>query len=304
MVLGEKEENQLRQNFVSASRNSDFQTLIRTLPVSEDVLMKYTSLLEDASKELGHCLSCKGLSSCGNSVCGYRFQPKVENGVHPTLQFEYVACPFLQKKLKEEAYLDNIEMFQVAKSLRKASIADIKTDDKERLQILRYFKQFLDHYDEEEKPKGLYLYGSFGTGKTYLIAALLNELARRGVRSAMVYYPEFLRGLKESFDLDYKEKFSFVKKVPVLLLDDIGAEAASVWGRDEILGSILQFRMEEGLPTFFTSNLTLEELEEHLATAGKSVEKVKARRIVERIRYMSIAIPLISKNRRKGKENA
>lgn len=299
MQLDEKDKIDLKNNFIRAAKNPTFQMLLKTIPdASEDVYMKYTSLLEDASSELENCLNCKHLSSCNNQNPGYRLTPKISGKEKKHIQFEYITCPKLLKKLEEDAYLDNIELFQVPKALRLAKISDIKTDDKERLQILRYFKKFLDTYDAEEKPKGLYLNGSFGTGKTYLIASLFNELAKRGVRSALVYYPEFLRSLKESFDTDYKEKFQYIKKVPVLLLDDIGAEVVSSWGRDEILGSILQYRMEENLPTFFTSNLNLEELEEHLAMSNRGVEKVKARRILERIKFMTIDIQIISKNRR------
>jgi len=51
----------------------------------------------------------------------------------------------------------------------------------------------------ENKEKGLYLTGSFGSGKTYLITALFNEMAKKGIKSALIYYPELLRSLKASF---------------------------------------------------------------------------------------------------------
>ncbi len=57
--------------------------------------------------------------------------------------------------------------------------------------------------------------------------------------------------------------------------------------------------MEEGLPTFFTSNLTVKELDEHLSMAGNKVDKVKARRIIERIKYLTEEMELISVDRRK-----
>ena len=156
----------------------------------------------------------------------------------------------------------------------------------------------MDHYNDEDKPKGVYLNGSFGSGKTYLIACLFNEMAKRGVRSVMIYYPEFLVSLKSSFEEDFEERREYVKKIPLLLVDDIGAENTRNWSRDEILGPILQYRMENNLPTFFTSNLTLEELEEALSTTSSGVDKVKARRIIERVRQLTKSFDLISKNRR------
>ena len=156
----------------------------------------------------------------------------------------------------------------------------------------------MDNYLKNKTGKGLYLSGSFGSGKTYLIAALFNDLAKRNINSALVYYPELLRSLKSSFGSDYEDKFEFIKKVPLLLLDDIGAENTTSWSRDEVLGPILQYRMEEDLPTFFTSNLTLEELEKALSITNSGIEKVKAKRIIERIKQLTISIELISKNRR------
>jgi primosomal protein DnaI len=56
--------------------------------------------------------------------------------------------------------------------------------------------------------------------------------------------------------------------------------------------------MENHLPTFFTSNLTLDELEKALSITSSGVDKVKARRIVERIKQLTVYHELISKNRR------
>ena len=67
---------------------------------------------------------------------------------------------------------------------------------------------------------------------------------------------------------------------------------------DEVLGPILQYRMEEDLPTFFTSNLTIDELESSLALTSNGVEKIKAKRITERIKQLTTSLELISKNRR------
>lgn len=292
------DELKLKQSFFEACSSSTFRDFVQKIDAPEEVLMKYTSSLEDASVEFSNCSNCPGLEACPNKMKGFVMSPIVYGS---TIHFDYIACSYLRKQLKETEFLNNIELFQVSKSLKNSSIRNIETKDKERLNVLRYFKEFLDHFEDEEKPRGIYLNGSFGTGKTYLIAALFNELARRGVKSAIVYYPEFLRSLKESFDTDYKEKFQYIRRVPVLLLDDIGAEGISTWSRDEILGSILQYRMEENLPTFFTSNLTLEELEEHLAISNHGVEKVKARRIIERIQFMTVEMKLISKNRRNPK---
>ncbi|WP_289136376.1 hypothetical protein [uncultured Brevibacillus sp.] len=75
-----------------------------------------------------------------------------------------------------------------------------------------------------------------------------------------------------------------MKKVSVLILDDIGAEAITAWTRDEVLGPILQQRIEK-LPTVYTSNLKIDELERHFAFTKNERESNyrNAARIMERI---------------------
>ena len=131
-----------------------------------------------------------------------------------------------------------------------------------------------------------------------MIIAMLNELSKKNISIVSVYYPELLRSLKEAFDIDFASKMKKIKEADILLIDDIGAEAVTPWSRDEILGTILQYRMDEKLPTFFTSNLSLKELEVHLASTKNGDEKVKARRIIERIKQLTIDMELVSENRR------
>ena len=285
----------LSQSFMSACSDKEFKDFVYGLEIKEDILMKYTSSLEDAHLECKNCKNCPGLSECKNKVPGYVYTPIKDNNI---INFSYVACDKKIKEIKDNEYRQNIELFDMPKDIANATLKDMYKDDKARLPIIKYFKEFIDNYENEEKPKGLYLHGSFGSGKTYLIAALFNEMAKKNIRSALIYYPEFLRSLKSSFQTYYIEQFNYIKKVPLLLLDDIGAENGSAWARDEVLGPILQYRMEEHLPTFFTSNLTIEELEMSLAATSTGVDKVKARRIIERIKQLTTNLELISKNRR------
>ena len=83
------------------------------------------------------------------------------------------------------------------------------------------------------------------------------------------------------------------------MLDDIGAEYLTPWARDEILGTILQYRMDEDLPTFFTSNLNLKQLEEHFSMTSNGREEVKARRMIERIKDLTKEYELTGESNRR-----
>ncbi len=295
-VIDKVNQESLKTTFMKACNNKDFREFVYSLNIKEETLMKYTSSLEDSLKEYENCKKCKSLATCPNQMKGYRYTPEKSQR---QILFSYIVCPKYNEYLEKTSYTKNIEFFRLPKELQEASFKKIYKDDKARLPIIKYFKEFMEEYAKEKKGKGLYLTGSFGSGKTYLIASLFNELAKKGTKSALIYFPELLRNLKSSFGSDYEEKFSYIKKVPLLLLDDIGAENVTPWGRDEVLGPILQYRMDENLPTFFTSNLTLLELENNLSITASTTDKVKARRIIERIKYLSIDMSLVSENRRK-----
>ena len=179
-----------------------------------------------------------------------------------------------------------------------ASLDNLYTEYKERLEVIKWIKIFVNNYLSNQNQKGLYLYGNFGCGKTYLISAAFTYLAKKNIKSAIIFYPEFLRDLKTSFETDFKEKYDKVKNVPLLLIDDIGSENTTDWARDEILCPLIQYRMENNLTTFFTSNLNLEELESHFSKTKSKDDPLKSRRIIERIKQMTEQIEMISQNLR------
>jgi len=290
---------QLEQNFDKALReNKDFKKIVSTLNLPKQELMKYTSKLEDTTKELENCKNCKNILECKNSYIGHIFYPDILND---NLVFDYIPCKYKKKLDKQNEYQKNIYLFNIPKEIKEASMKNIDLDDNNRFETIKWLKKFIDNHKKGIKSKGLYLNGNFGCGKTYLISAALNELAKENHKVAIIYYPEFLRSLKSSFGEqdEYNEKFNYIMKVELLLLDDIGAETTTEWNRDEVLGTILQYRMQENLPTFFTSNLSISELESHLSSSNKGVEKVKAKRIIERIKQLTDQITMIGENKRK-----
>src|SRR5699024_4865250 len=140
----------------------------------------------------------------------------------------------------------------------------------DRSQAIRETSKFLELAKTELPAKGLYLTGPFGVGKTYFLGAVANKLKELHISSMLIYMPEFVREIKTSIqDNSINEKIDYFKNADVLMLDDIGAETQSAWFRDEILGSILQYRMMEQLPVFFTSNYNLKQLEGQLANTTR-----------------------------------
>ena len=282
-----------------ALQNDDFKAFVSKLKVKREVLKKYTSLLEESCKEFYNCKNCSGLMACQNKITGYAKLPKV-NG--ETLEFSYRPCKYKKKLDEKEKLHKNTILFNVPEEIKEASLKKIYKTDKKRYNTILWLSNFVKNYKQDIHQKGLYLCGNFGSGKTYLIAATFNELAKDGIKSAIIFWPEFLNSLKASFNSDikseFKNKYNYIKKVPLLLIDDLGAEAVTPWSRDEILCPLLQYRMDEKLPTFFTSNLDFKSLETHLSMTSKGDEIIKAGRIISRIKQLTEYQELISKNLR------
>ncbi len=273
----------LEQSFKEACNNQEFACLVKSLHLDPKKAMQKTSQLENAIEEKRNCSLCKGIYMCKNAYIGHLVIPEVKE---ETLYFTYKPCKYQQQVYKKEE-----------EQKKKVRMKDIDMKDKKQIPIIKWLDTFYEEYDPTQNKKGLYLHGSFGSGKTYLISALLNELHEtKNVSVSIVYFPEVLRSLKDFDDFSYKMKE--LMNTDILLLDDIGAEKVTEWGRDEILGTILQERMNNNRTTFFTSNLNLKELEEHLSLSNSGVDKVKARRIIERIKQLTTDLELIAENKR------
>ncbi|KOY81190.1 primosomal protein DnaI [Lysinibacillus macroides] len=255
--------------------------------------------LDEYISQSTECCGCDNTEHCTNYLKGFLPTLRV---VRHTIEMDYVRC---EQKIREEERRDVANMIasmHMPKDVLQATIQDLSIDDESRVMIAQKAAQFVKTTKEmgQLPSKGFYLYGKFGVGKSFVLGALANELASLNIRSVVVFVPEFLREIKNAIgDNTLNEKIDYVKKAPVLMLDDLGAETMTAWTRDEVLGTIFHYRMAEQLPTFITSNFNYEELEHHLAQSQKGgVEIVKAGRIMERIKALTVPIEMRGKNRR------
>lgn len=264
--------------------------------ISNDMINRSLVKLYEYINQSKECNKCESLDACKNMLQGYHPHLVLRGN---NIDLQYDQCP--RKVIHDEQvkYKSLIKSMYIPKDILEASFENLEFDEG-RSKALLLTQDFVESYEPGKRMQGLYLYGSFGIGKTYILGAIANELAQKNISSMLVYVPEFTRELKGSLqDQSLNSKIEAVKGVPVLMLDDIGAESMSSWVRDEILGSILQYRMLENLPTFFTSNFNFKELEHHLSYSQRGEEeKVKAARVMERIKFLAKPVELKGKNRR------
>ena len=218
---------------------------------------------------------------------------------HGYADVSYEETPELIAAEKEAAIKNRLKLINLPASLKQASLAQVDLDDLSRLPVFEKLLAFVEQYPTIRK--GIYLYGDFGVGKSFMVAALAHDLSeKRGVSSTLLHYPSFVIDVKNAIgDGNVKTLVDEIKLSEVLILDDIGAEQSTAWVRDEILQVILQYRMQENLPTFFTSNFNFEDLEKHFAKGKNGNDETwEARRVMERIRYLAEETRLEGVNRR------
>jgi DNA replication protein DnaC len=143
------------------------------------------------------------------------------------------------------------------------------------------------------------LYGPFGTGKTGLGVGLLRDhIWRAELPGLFITCSELLESIRATYDRDSATSeqavLDRVKRIPFLVLDDIGAERIHSdergdWAREKLFSTI-NYRHGEDLATVFTSNLDPAELGDHLGE-----------RTTWRIIEMSLLVELDGPNLRAGR---
>lgn len=165
--------------------------------------------------------------------------------------------------LKNRSIVTNKELFDMTFENFDAMDEETAVNKEKALEVARdYYKGFDGNN---------ILTGKFGTGKTHLAMAILNQLNEHTDKKLLfVQTDELLRRIKTSFNDEnsiYTEEFmvNLLTKVDLLVLDDVGAEVGSVDRNKEasdfnirVMNSILNGRTDK--PTIFTTNLGTKEL--------------------------------------------
>lgn len=266
----------------------------REVLTDEDINKSYAKLYEFVQEKRKFKLNDPNMIAPG-------YEPQLFLNFH-FIDVTYVPTAELLAQQAEAEIRSRVKAMDMPKDIREASIDHFEITA-ERKEALQEGFQFITNHvkNPQQFQQGLYLHGSFGVGKTYLLGALAQELAEKGFRTTLMHFPTFAVEMKQSIKTNTTgEKIDAIKTAPILMLDDIGADSMSSWIRDDVLGVVLQYRMQEQLPTFFSSNFSMDQLEkEHLTVTQRGEdEPLKAKRLMERIRFLSKEITMVGKNRR------
>lgn len=111
----------------------------------------------------------------------------------------------------------------------------------------------------------LLMAGVVGAGKTYQAYGAVRALAEAGVgvRWRATTAADLYAELRPRAGADSERELAAVSRVPLLILDDLGAAKASEWV-EEITYRLVNRRYNHMLPTLITSNLAIRDLRAHV----------------------------------------
>lgn len=113
----------------------------------------------------------------------------------------------------------------------------------------------------------LLLRGGPGSGKTHLAASIANDAVENGAHVLFTVVPDLLDHLRATYapssSIQYDELFEQVRETHLLVLDDLGTEAATPWAQEKLY-QLVNHRYNNRLPTVITTNRRLDSLDERM----------------------------------------
>lgn len=282
--------NMKEESLYALSKEKHIRDFLKKNQIDASIMEDNWVEFLDYNDDFHTCLGCQSLEQC----------PKANRGMKKNLVYrdegislELESCTF-GKELEQRRLL--LEKFVITNVNDEMLLTDLSS-----LNVVNNASQLspngqatLGHilkYIQEPGDKGLFLHGDMGSGKTTLLAGLMNALAKKGKEVGFIHFPTYLIDLKASFSTgDNEYAMERLMKVDYLLLDGIGEENITSWSRDEILLTIISYRLLNHLPTFFTSMYGYKDLKKVYTI--KKGDEIRANTIISKLKALSIEIML------------
>lgn len=247
--------------------------------------------------EIGDYIGEDGLYYC--HVCNTPIQVRVKNPfIAGRYDIRHCMCKCrVEKKEREEAERKRFEFEKRVREYRRMGFPEsdmqswtFENDDRTNEKISVVARNYVDNFGKMyEDGKGLLLFGTVGTGKSYAAACIANALIDKGVPVLMTNFARIRNTVQGLFD-GRQEYFDSFNRFPLLILDDLAAESKSEY-MQEIVYEVINTRYLAGLPLIVTTNLTADEL--------KHPADITNQRTFSRLLEMTIPIEVAGIDRRR-----
>ena len=279
-----------RESIYALSKEKNIQEFLKTYHLNTSIMDDYWVEFLDYNDDYQLCQGCQSLQNCRKDNQGMKKNLVYRDG---EVILELESCLYGKALERRRILLEKFVITNVNDDILLTDLTSLEIVKKAN-SLSPNGQNTLGHilkYLQEPNDKGLFLHGEMGTGKTTLLAGLMNSLAKKGKEIGFIHFPTYLIDLKASFSTgDTEYAMERLMKVDYLLLDGIGEENVTVWSRDEILLTILSYRLLNHLPTFFTSMYGYKDLKKVYTI--KKGDEIRANTIISKLKALSIEIML------------
>lgn len=165
-----------------------------------------------------------------------------------------------------------------------------ENDDRKNPKLSDAMIRYADKFSEFKRDsKGLILFGSVGTGKTFYAACIANRLIDNGWRVLMTNFVRLVNELQGP-GVNKQKYINGLNDYDLLIIDDLGAERNSEFMQEQVF-NIVDSRYRSGLPFIVTTNLTGDEL--------KKPQEIRYSRIYDRILERCFPVEMTGNSRRR-----
>lgn len=249
--------------------------------------------------EQGDYFDDDGLLMCGK--CNTPKQTRVELFGRVRTPFCLCKCA-AEARDREEAERQRIEFQRKIKEYRRVGFPEsemsgwtFENADGSNEKIMSAMKNYVANFDDlRQQGKGLLLFGTVGTGKTYAAACIANALIDKGYPVLMTNFARIANTVQGLFE-GRQEYYDSLNRFPLLILDDLSAERKTEY-MQEIVYNVIDSRYRAGLPLIVTTNLTSEEL--------KHPSDISYQRTFSRLLEMCLPVKVEGKDKRLDKLKA
>ncbi len=214
------------------------------------------AVLLDYQEDYHYCKNCPGFDNCAKAQPHYVMSLEKDG---PFLKREFSACPLAAAK---QMYKARFLRQDFPEEWQDKNVHDIDRSGIRRDIITQFVKIMAG-----KSSQWIYIQGGPRSGKSFILACFANDYAEKNPPVAYYDTPLFVDTLKNvAFSKERHAKEMQAKMIdtysrcPLLVLDGFGNEFKSEYVYASLLYPILSSRSKNGLPTFFASDFSIDEV--------------------------------------------
>ena len=180
---------------------------------------------------------------------------------------QVIPCKCRDEQIKLERNQRLIKLCELPDNTERLTFENFQRDQSLK-SMEEAYKAALELAEESSELKWLILIGNVDVGKTHLAIAICRRWLVRGKPARYVFIPDMLEDLRQGYNPDaemaYYAQLQFLKNVPLLVLDDLGAgkitsDKGTSWAVEK-LEIIIDHRYINGLPLVVTTNKEIDKV--------------------------------------------